>query len=152
MPGKGRVERLVSAGGVVYRPRLSGEVEVVLCGRRNPSLWALPKGTPDPGETLEQTALRETREETGLEVELRYPLESISYWFVRAPDGVRCFKRVHFYLMAAVGGSTSAHDPEFDLVQWFSGEEALQNMTYANERRVVARALTLVETENWREA
>src|SRR5438309_9184579 len=46
------------------------------------SLWALPKGTPDSGESIEETALRETREETGIQVEIESPLGSISYFFV----------------------------------------------------------------------
>ncbi len=60
-----RTERLVSAGGIVFRPGADGP-EVLLCGRSSDNLWALPKGTPDAGETPEETALRETREETGL--------------------------------------------------------------------------------------
>ena len=97
---KPRTEQLVSAGGVVYR-RVDGIVEAVLCGRHvtpqtadNPGgqpsdtatgaiRWSLAKGTPDPGETLEETALREVREETGLEVEINAPIDSIEYWFRR---------------------------------------------------------------------
>ena len=94
---KRRVENLVSAGGVVYR-NVDGHLEAVLCGRaihfhaagngaNGPSAtdasrdedfrWSLAKGTPDPGETMEETALREVREETGLEVEIASPLGSI---------------------------------------------------------------------------
>ena len=138
------VERPVSAGGVVYRKE-NGAGEVVLCGRLTPPMWSLPKGTPDPGETLEETALREVREETGLDVRLMTGLGSINYWFVRPDNGVRCHKTVHFYLMAPTGGSLDRHDPEFDLVRWFPAEEAAQAMAYADEIRMVEKALDLVD-------
>ena len=148
---KGRVEHPVSAGGVVYRrvdgatqreggPRANGGIEVVLCGRRRAGTWSLPKGTPDQGESLEHTALREVREETGLEVVIEEPLGTIEYWFLRPPNGVRCHKTVHYYLMASQGGALELHDPEFDDVQWFPLHEGLQAMTHANEAEVVRRA------------
>jgi 8-oxo-dGTP pyrophosphatase MutT (NUDIX family) len=135
-----RNARATSAGGVVHRSR-AGRPEVVLVHRRHPRLWALPKGTPDAGETLEETALRETREETGLEVELEAPLRSISYVFVRGRT--RFHKTVHFYLMRPVGGDVSQHDHEFDEVRWFQLEEALEIMTHATERSVVEEAARL---------
>ena len=79
-----RVERPVSAGGVVYRTD-GGNPEIVVCGRDSPPIWGLPKGTPDPGESHEQTAVREVEEETGLTVELEGLIDSIDYWFVRSP-------------------------------------------------------------------
>ena len=144
-----RVEHLVSAGGVVCRPA-GDEVEIAICGRRSPEgwTWALPKGTPNPRETVEETALREVTEETGLEVTLETPINSIGYWFVRATDGVRCHKTVHFYLMSAVGGSTSQHDQEFDMVRWSPSEEALQTLTYKNEVDILKKALKMVETRS----
>ena len=105
-----RVETLVSCGGVVFR-RNEGRLETVLCGRSEPVRWSLAKGTPDPGETPEQTALREVREETGLEVELDAPLGSIDYWFADRENDVRYHKTVHFYLMSPVGGHIDQHDP-----------------------------------------
>ena len=142
MPRKKKTEHLVSAGGVVYRA-VDGHLEVVLCGRKSPPLWALPKGSPDAGETLDQTALREVQEETGLEVAIQTSLGSIQYWFVRSQDGVRFHKTVHFYLMVSTGGDLSLHDPEFDLVRWFPRPEVLKTMTYASEAAIVKRALSL---------
>jgi len=110
----------------------------VLVHRRMPRLWALPKGTPNAGEKLEETALRETREETGLQVELEEPLRSINYVFVRGRT--RFHKTVHFYLMRPVGGDLSQHDHEFDEVRWLQLEEALEMMTHATERSVVEEA------------
>jgi 8-oxo-dGTP pyrophosphatase MutT (NUDIX family) len=132
-----RNARATSAGGVVHRTE-GGRIEILLVHRRIPPLWALPKGTPDSGESIAETALREAREETGMAVEIEEPLGSISYFFVR--QGVRFHKTVHFFLMRAVGGSIEEHDHEFDDVAWFQLEEALQIMTYPTEREVVQRA------------
>lgn len=143
MKAKSRVETLVSAGGVVYQ-RNGGQLETVLCGRSQPLRWSLAKGTPDPGETLEQTALREVREETGLDVAIDGSLGSIDYWFADRGKDVRYHKTVHFFLMVPVGGSTEQHDPEFDVVQWFKTEEALDALAYPNEVNVLQRALDLI--------
>ena len=139
MVRKGRAVELVSAGGVVLRKGRDGD-EVVLCGRRDPARWALPKGTPDPGETRAQTALREVREETGLDIEIVRRLDSIQYWFMRPSDGARCHKTVHYYLMSPTGGDTSRHDDEFDFVQWFPLAQAIETLTYPNEARIVEKS------------
>jgi len=136
-----RTARATSAGGVVHRSN-DGRVEIALVHRRKPPLWALPKGTPDSGETLEETALRETREETGLEVEIEQPLGAIRYFFVRGTT--RFHKTVHFFLMRPLGGALDAHDAEFDEVRWWQVEEALKLMTHRTERSVVERAAELI--------
>ena len=140
--GKG-IRRLVSAGGVVYRV-VNGRIQTPLCGRKKQHLWSLPKGTPDDGETIEETALREVREETGLEVSIKGPIDSINYWFFAPSDRVRCYKTVHFYLMNYMGGSVDLHDPEFDEVMWFDSEDAVKKLTHANEVRIMKKALTII--------
>ena len=138
-----RTEYPVSAGGVVCR-KGGEDVEVVICGRSNPPSWSLPKGTPNPGEVIEETAIREVTEETGLEVDLKDYIGSIDYWFVRPVDRVRCHKTVHFYLMYPKGGSISHHDPEFDVIQWVTAAYALKTLTHINEAHIVEKALSLV--------
>jgi 8-oxo-dGTP pyrophosphatase MutT (NUDIX family) len=138
-----RTARATSAGGVVHRLIVS-RVQIALVHRRAPVLWALPKGTPDSGETIEETALRETREETGLEVEIEARLQSIRYFFVRGTT--RFHKTVHFFLMRPIGGSLDAHDAEFDEVRWTDLSEALAIMSHATERSVVEEAAGLIET------
>lgn len=133
-----RSARATSAGGVAHR-RTDAGLELLLVHRRSPRLWALPKGTPDAGETVEETALRETREETGLDVEIESPLESIRYFFVRG--SIRFHKTVHFFLMRPVGGALEDHDAEFDEVRWLDVEEALALMSHATERTVVEAAV-----------
>ena len=137
-----RTARATSAGGVVHRT-LDGQTEILLVHRRSPVLWALPKGTPDAGETLEETALRETREETGIEVEIVAPLSAIRYFFVRG--STRFHKTVHFFLMRPIGGALELHDGEFDEVRWVPVTEALALMNHATERSVVERAVALLE-------
>lgn len=134
------VRDAVSAGGVVWRRAPSGDVEVVLCGRRADQFWGLPKGTPDPHETMEMTALREVEEETGLRVKLGPKLCSISYWFMA--EGTRFHKVVHHWLMEPTGGDVAEHDHEFDDVVWFTVAEACRLLKYENERRVVRKAAT----------
>ncbi|TME32316.1 MAG: NUDIX domain-containing protein [Chloroflexi bacterium] len=141
--GRPALVRDVSAGGVVYRRAGDeGPIEVALVGRLRPKRWALPKGTPEVGETLEGTAVREVGEETGLLVRIERPLDRIHYWFVWG--GVRHSKTVHFYLMQMVGGDTANHDGEYDVVEWFPIGEALRRLSYPNEARVVDKALELL--------
>jgi len=139
-----KTERLTSAGGVVMRRGEAG-LEVLLCGRSSDGLWALPKGTPEEGETLEETALREVREETGVEVESDGLVGEIRYWFSRPQEGVRYVKTVVHYLLRPVGGDPSLHDHEFDDVRWFPIGEALKLLTYRNEAKILRRALDLAD-------
>ena len=100
--------------------------------------WTLPKGTPDPGESTEQTALREVAEETGLEVRIVAPLPSIEYAFVQ--DGTRIEKTVHYFLMEPTGGDLSRHDNEFAKVRWVLFDEAPALLSFQTERDLVAAA------------
>jgi 8-oxo-dGTP pyrophosphatase MutT (NUDIX family) len=149
--------RAFSAGGVVFR-LISGDsnekkdtndqrrdaqysnmfVEVALVGRSHSGMWALPKGTPETGETLEQVAAREVQEETGLEVRLITYIGNISYSFVH--DKIRFQKQVRHFLFEAIGGDTSLHDAEYDRVEWFSIPEALRILTYQNEVNILSQA------------
>jgi 8-oxo-dGTP pyrophosphatase MutT (NUDIX family) len=144
MAGRLKTQLATSAGGVVFR--LNGEErEVLVCGRKADGLWALPKGTPEPGETLEDTARREVREETGVEVEIDATVGDIKYWFSRPQEGVRFNKTVRHYLMHPVGGDPSLHDHEFDEVLWFPVQEGLKLLTYQNEARILRMAIEMVD-------
>lgn len=133
-----RTVRDVSSGGVITRS--DGQaLEVILVGRARPERWSIPKGTPLPGETLEETAMREVREETGLRVQILERLGDITYWF--SARGVRHHKTVHFYLLEAVGGNLEDHDWENDYVAWVSEVDARQRMSFASEIAIVERAI-----------
>jgi 8-oxo-dGTP pyrophosphatase MutT (NUDIX family) len=129
-----------SAGGVVVSAQDSRPALVVGMRRRGRDsvTWTLPKGTPDAGETLEETALREVTEETGLAVRIVEPLPSIEYNFVQ--DGTRIRKTVHYFLMEPVGGDLSKHDHEFERVRWVPFDEAGGLLSFLTERELVATA------------
>ena len=136
-----------SAGGIVYRRDGDGGVEIVVCGRSSERLWGLPKGTPNPGESLEETALREVCEETGLDVEIEQKVGTVTYWFARPAKGVRFHKSVHHYLMRATGGDVARHDHEYDTVVWLPADHALQALSHENEANILRKALALIAEE-----
>jgi 8-oxo-dGTP pyrophosphatase MutT (NUDIX family) len=134
-----------SAGGIVVRYE-DGRPHLVVGMRRRERdsvTWTLPKGTPNAGETREETALREVGEETGLDVRITGPLDSISYSFVQ--HGTRIQKTVHYYLMEPTGGDLSLHDREFQDVRWVAFDDAAGLLTFETERALVERAAGLLD-------
>ena len=134
----------VAAGGVIYRLGELG-TEIVLVARRREQLWALPKGTPEPSETIEETALREVREETGLEAAIVDRLGTVRYSFTSRSGG-RVDKTVHHFLLEPIGGSFDDHDDEFDHVDWYNIHEAQRRLTHRNQLHILERAEQLIAT------
>lgn len=131
-----------SAGGVVVH---EGRVLVVVPVRRDDRgqrVLALPKGHPEPGESAEQAAIREVREETGTEVELIEPVGEIRYAYDHR--GRRRDKRVGFFLFLYCSGSLQDHDHEIEEARWMAIEQAERELTYPGERDIVARARSLI--------
>ena len=131
----------VSAGGAAFR-ETDGRLEVALVLMIPEMRWQLPKGIIDPGETPEHAALREVREEAGIECELIEPIETIEYWFVDSRSGtqVRIHKFVHFYLMRYVSGDVADHDHEVAEARWFSVKDAVEALAFEQERSLVVVA------------
>jgi 8-oxo-dGTP pyrophosphatase MutT (NUDIX family) len=134
-----------SAGGVVVR----GDATIVIVptrrGAQGQQVLALPKGHVDPGETPDQTALREVREETGVDAELVEKLGEVRYFYQRG--GKRIFKRVAFYLFEYLGGSLDDHDDEVEQARWMPLAEAAQALSYEGEREMAARALSAIASD-----
>jgi 8-oxo-dGTP pyrophosphatase MutT (NUDIX family) len=129
-----------SAGGLVVRVE-HGQAQVALIGRtrRGGRLrWSMPKGHVEAGETLEQTAVREVREETGIVGRIIAPLGSFSYTFTS--DGRRIKKRVHHFLLHAVAGELSDADVEVTAVKWVPVAELPRVLAFPAERRIARRA------------
>jgi 8-oxo-dGTP pyrophosphatase MutT (NUDIX family) len=136
----------VSAGGVVYRRR-GKKTEVALISVGEEGRWQLPKGLLGRNESPEEAALREVREETGLECEVVAPLELVEYWYFSKGSArrVRFHKRVHFYLMRYLSGETEEHDDEVNEARWVDSEEAAAMLAFKGERKALAEALEKLE-------
>jgi 8-oxo-dGTP pyrophosphatase MutT (NUDIX family) len=134
------VIREFSAGGVVVR-RMEGRPFVAVVRVRD-EILALPKGHPDDGESPAAAALREVREETGLEAELVEKLGDIRYWYSR--QGERVMKMVTFFLLHYRSGSLADHDHEVEEALWIPLEEAPGRLAYKGEREMAESALSRV--------
>ena len=135
----------VSAGGVAYR-KAGDAIEIALIRTTEDGRWQLPKGMIDPGETPQQAALREVREEAGINCKLLDPIEIIEYWFYGNYDGTRkrYHKKVHFYLMRFLDGDVADHDHEVVEARWVGIEAAEKMLAFKSEKELVAKARTLI--------
>ena len=136
----------VSSGGVAFRA-IDGRVEIALISVGERARWQLPKGIVDPGETPEATAVREVREEAGIDADLLAPLEVVEYWYVgdeRGGGRVRFHKFVHFFLLRHRAGDVRDHDHEVNEARWVEITEAAAMLAFANERKVVEKAGAMI--------
>ena len=133
-----------SAGGVILL-RFGTEIFVAAIVLRGGTVLALPKGRIERGEDPSETALRETREETGLSGIVVAPLEEISYIYYSREWGARVSKRVAFYLLVCRSGSPAHHDREVEGVRLLPLRSAESRLTHTGERRVMASALAHLE-------
>jgi 8-oxo-dGTP pyrophosphatase MutT (NUDIX family) len=145
--GKSRSARMrtvteTSAGGLVVDTETGRAAVIGRLDRRGRLLWSLPKGHVEDGETVEQAAVREVAEETGIDSAVVAALGSIDYWFVA--EDRRVHKTVHHFLLRAVGGELSDADVEVTEVAWVPLAELPARLAYADERRLVQRATTML--------
>ncbi|MGQ9617717.1 MAG: NUDIX hydrolase [Candidatus Aminicenantia bacterium] len=138
-----KTEKEVSAGGVVFR-KDDERIQLVLISPKK-GRWCLPKGLIGENEKEEETALREVREETGLNCRILEKIDTIEYWYFDKERDLRLHKFVHFFLMEYISGSTENHDWEVIEVKWFEREEAIQKASFESERNVLRKALKLIE-------
>ena len=134
----------ISAGGVVFR-KVDGAIQIQLIQDRYGKI-SLPKGKMEPGETIEQTALREIVEETGMEGLIISPIDQIKYKYNHETKGI-IDKEVHYYLVEAIGGKLQAQVEEIRGVEWFEPADAWRRQRqsgYNNNDRILSGALKLL--------
>lgn len=135
---RGRTRNEHSAGGAVIAVR-DGKAHVVLIATRGRTRWGLPKGAVTAGETSEAAALREVKEETGIDARIVRLLDTIQYVFRAGDTLIR--KRVEFYLMQYVSGELEPQLSEVDDVEWVELGAALQRASFDSERRLLEMVL-----------
>jgi 8-oxo-dGTP pyrophosphatase MutT (NUDIX family) len=139
------MEREFSAGGILVKVIRGRPMLAAIRPQGKPEgVWALPKGNLDPGERPEETAVREVREETGVEGRLVDKLGDVKYTYTRR-SGVRVFKIVSFYLLRAgkgrIGQIEEPMRVEVAEARWLPLDEAPRLLAYGGEREMAAKAL-----------
>ena len=133
-------KRVVSAGGVVLR---GTPPEVLVVSLKGGRVVTLPKGQVEPRERYAETAVREVREETGVEAAPLAPLGKVRYYFTVKDGGepVTVSKEVHYFLMAHRGGEPRPQLSEVEAAYFLPVSKALQRLSYPNEREILRKAL-----------
>ncbi len=136
----------ISAGGLVID---SSGTKGLLIGRidlkdqsREKLLWSLPKGHIEAGESPEQAAIREVKEETGIKSEINKSLGVIDFWFMAG--GKRIHKTVHHFIFKEKGGRIAPQVSEVDDVRWFPLDEIVERLAYPDEKKLIARSKELL--------
>jgi 8-oxo-dGTP pyrophosphatase MutT (NUDIX family) len=139
------VKTQVSAGGVAFRKE-DEKIWVALTSVGEENRWQLPKGTVGKGESTEDAALREVREEAGLQTELLEHIDRIEYWFYskNGDQRMRIHKYVVFYLLRFLSGDVADHDWEVNEARWFEIDDAIQALTFESEKSVVMKAKKMI--------
>lgn len=136
----------ISAGGVAFRKR-RGRVEVALISVGDGGRWQLPKGIVDRDEATEAAAMREVREEAGIETDLVGRIDKVEYWYYSKERGgrVRFHKFVYFYLLRYKSGDVRDHDHEVNEARWVEMDEAIGLLAFDSEKKVVEQAKAMLE-------
>ena len=141
----GRITHQHSAGGVVIKGVID-DPYVLLIKPSGRDRWQLPKGHIDAGESAENAAMREVREEGGVDARVLAPLEPIRFFYQMS--GKRFVKTVDFFLMSYESGSVDDHDDEVDEACWFALDEARSKLTFESEQRSLSEAAAIYSRSN----
>ncbi|KKQ34508.1 MAG: MutT/nudix family protein [Microgenomates group bacterium GW2011_GWA2_37_6] len=144
-----------SAGGIVFRqaqdfgskPQFSEKrIEILVCQHSQHHGWVFPKGLIGDhveNEQKEETAVREVKEETGIDAKIKKELTPVSYWYVLDEEKVK--KTVYYFIMKYVGGDITNHDHEMEEVEWIEYNDVLDKLTYPSDKKVWKEARELVK-------
>lgn len=135
----------VSAGGVAFRVE-NGQIKVAIISVGDGARWQLPKGLVDKGESTEDAAVREVREEAGIDTAIAARIDKVEYWYFWNEDGqrVRYHKFVYFYLLRYKSGDVRDHDHEVNEARWVDIDDAIKMLAFDNEKKIMKKAKELI--------
>lgn len=135
------MKREFSAGGIVFKDN-----KVLLTKHSQNKHWSFPKGLIDPGQTSKEAAIREVREEGGVEAEI---LDKVGYSkFVYTLDGEKIFKVVTYFLMKYKNGDPKNHDFEVEEAGWYEVDKALKQLTFSQDQKLLKKALGILQNHD----
>jgi 8-oxo-dGTP pyrophosphatase MutT (NUDIX family) len=136
----------ISAGGVAFRKQ-DERIEVALISVGDEGRWQLPKGIVDKGESTEDAAVREVREEAGIDTEVVTRIDKVEYWYFWKEEGrrVRYHKFVYFYLLRYKSGDVGNHDREVNEARWVDINDAIEMLAFDSEKKIVQRAAQMIQ-------
>jgi 8-oxo-dGTP pyrophosphatase MutT (NUDIX family) len=147
--GKKEILRQFSSGGVVFKGKKDSILWLVTRSAASDlypkQVWRLPKGWIDEGETMEDAALREIKEEGGVEAKIIKKIETVKYFFT-TPDKSKILKFVTLYLTEWVRDLPEGFDEETSEIAWLSYEEAHKKLSFSGERQVLKKAKELQDS------
>ncbi|RJP46788.1 MAG: NUDIX domain-containing protein [Armatimonadetes bacterium] len=156
-----------SAGGVVYKREKTRKgddkrknakgIYILVSQHSMHHGWVFPKGLIGDhiegekksasakgfGETKEEAAVREVKEETGIEAKIIRALEPVTYWYVL--EGEKIKKTVYYYIMEFIGGDTEKRDFEMENVEWLPIDEVLERLSYKSDKKVFEIAKEVIK-------
>ncbi len=132
---------------MIFR-KVEGEVRIALIATKIGTVWLLPKGLVEKGEPLEDVAVREVKEETGLLGRVIGKIDKLDHWFWWSEGGkkIRHNKVVHFFLIEYAPGDSADYDLEVDDVGWFLIDEAMEVISYKNEGEILSKAKEMIKS------
>lgn len=137
-----------SAGGIVYKPVRQAQgkkIQILVCQHSQHHGWVFPKGLigdKEKGEKKEETAIREVKEETGIEAKIEGKIAPVTYWFVF--EGEKVKKTVYYFVMKFTGGDIANHDFEMEEVEWIDYNDVSERLTFQSDKKAWEEAKELI--------
>lgn len=140
-----KTKKETSAGGILFKV-IQGKYYIAVIHRSKQNDWTLPKGHVKLSESLEATAIREVEEETNNKATIVDEVGSFSYFADDKEKAIRYERIVYWFLMESHEDNSDKLDSETDQVKWIDIDDDFSFMTYANDKSMVSKGITLIHS------